>query len=124
MAAAALAYAAPAVAQPKYNRKTVDIKVQQTEATKKLEARKSEREKAVPELTELRRDILKVKIEIGNAKIGQKRAELQKQEIFGTNREEAIIVDDEHQTWSFNGEYWKDELGFYRFRISSKCARK
>jgi tetratricopeptide (TPR) repeat protein len=78
----------------------------------------------VNELTELRRDVLKVKNEILNAKIGQKRAELQKQEIFGDNKQESIIVDDEHQTWSFNGEYWKDELGFYRFRISSKCARK
>ena len=78
----------------------------------------------VNELTELRRDVLKVKTEILNAKIGQKRAELQKFEIFGANKEESILVDDEHQTWSFNGEYWKDELGFYRFKISSRCARK
>jgi TolA-binding protein len=47
----AVLWAAPVSAQPKYNRKTVDIKVQQTEATKKLEARKTEKEKAQPELT-------------------------------------------------------------------------
>jgi TolA-binding protein len=51
VAAAALFATATAEAQPKYNRKTVDIKVQQTDATKKLEARKSDKEKAVPELT-------------------------------------------------------------------------
>ena len=37
---------------------------------------------------------------------------------------ELVIVDDEHQTWDFNGEYWKDELGFYRYRISSQCPAK
>ena len=26
--------------------------------------------------------------------------------------------------WKFNGEYWKDELGFYRFKIASKCPAK
>jgi hypothetical protein len=26
--------------------------------------------------------------------------------------------------WKFNGEYWKDELGYYRFKIRSKCPKK
>ena len=81
-------------------------------------------DRLVRELSELRRDALKIKVELGNAKIGQKRAELQKEEFFGTNKEESILVDDEHQTWSFNGEYWKDELGYYRFKVQSKCPKK
>lgn len=76
------------------------------------------------ELTGLRGDALKVKYEIAQAKIGQKRAEMQKEEVFGVNKAEAIQVDDEHQTWNFNGEYWKDELGFYRFKISSRCKKQ
>jgi tetratricopeptide (TPR) repeat protein len=34
-----------------------------------------------------------------------------------------IIIDDEHQQWPFKGEYWKDELGYYRFRVANKCGR-
>ena len=34
---------------------------------------------------------------------------------------ERIVIDDEHFGWRFDGEYWKDELGFYRYRITSKC---
>jgi hypothetical protein len=40
------------------------------------------------------------------------------------HKEEAIVVDDEHFVWKFNGEYWKDELGYYRFRIRSKCPKQ
>ena len=25
--------------------------------------------------------------------------------------------------WPFNGEYWRDELGYYRFKIVNKCRR-
>jgi tetratricopeptide (TPR) repeat protein len=34
-----------------------------------------------------------------------------------------IIIDDEHQQWPFKGEYWKDELGYYRFKVANKCGR-
>jgi hypothetical protein len=38
---------------------------------------------------------------------------------------EANIVkpDDEHFIWPFRGEYWRDELGFYRQTIRSTCTR-
>jgi tetratricopeptide (TPR) repeat protein len=39
------------------------------------------------------------------------------------SKEEPIIVDDEHFEWRFNGEYWKDELGYYRFKIRSECKK-
>ena len=29
-------------------------------------------------------------------------------------------IDDEHQQWPFNGEYWKDELGYYRFKVGQQ----
>ncbi len=76
------------------------------------------------ELTEQRVSTGAVRVSILEARIGKKRAELLGQEVAADQREEPIIVDDEHQTWDFSGEYWKDELGFYRFRIASQCARK
>jgi len=34
-----------------------------------------------------------------------------------------IEVDEEHQVWPFDGEYWRDELPYYRQRVSSICTR-
>jgi tetratricopeptide (TPR) repeat protein len=34
-----------------------------------------------------------------------------------------INVDDEHQFWPFTGEYWRDELGYYRYKLVNKCGR-
>ena len=34
-----------------------------------------------------------------------------------------VIVDDEHERWPFQGEYWKDELGYYRFKVVNKCDK-
>ncbi|MFH0900126.1 MAG: hypothetical protein V2A73_05815 [Pseudomonadota bacterium] len=76
------------------------------------------------DLNDLARDARKIRIEILEARAGQKKAELQGQEIAAENRPESILVDDEHQTWEFSGEYWKDELGFYRFRAFSVCPKK
>jgi tetratricopeptide (TPR) repeat protein len=33
-------------------------------------------------------------------------------------------VDDEHVFYPFTGEYWKDELGYYRFRILNRCGTR
>ena len=35
-----------------------------------------------------------------------------------------VQVDDEHQLWPFDGEYWRDELGFYRQVVKSNCGGK
>lgn len=78
----------------------------------------------ITELTELSRDATTVRVAVLEARKGQIAAEYKKQLISADIRQERILVDDEHQTWSFNGEYWKDELGFYRFRIASQCPRK
>ena len=76
------------------------------------------------ELNELGRDGLKIKYQILENKAGQVSASARGQQISGNNRLEPIVVDDEHFMWKFNGEYWKDELGFYRFRVRSKCPVK
>ena len=76
------------------------------------------------ELRELSRDGRKVRIEVLNQKAGQIDAKARGEQISGDHRVEPIHVDDEHFLWKFNGEYWKDELGYYRFKIRSKCPKK
>ena len=36
---------------------------------------------------------------------------------------EDIRADDEHVIWPFVGEYWRDELGYYRVKIRNKCQK-
>jgi tetratricopeptide (TPR) repeat protein len=76
------------------------------------------------ELRELSRDGRKIRIETLNNKAGQIDAQARGEQISGDHRQEPIVVDDEHFLWKFNGEYWKDELGYYRFKIRSRCPRK
>lgn len=38
--------------------------------------------------------------------------------IFGV-----VNPDSEHFIWPFDGEYWRDELGFYRQEVASACGR-
>jgi tetratricopeptide (TPR) repeat protein len=76
------------------------------------------------ELRELSRDGRKIRIETLNSKAGQIDAQARGEQISGDHRQEPIVVDDEHFLWKFNGEYWKDELGYYRFKIRSRCPTK
>ena len=76
------------------------------------------------ELRELSRDGRKIRIETLNNKAGQIDARARGEQISGDHRQEPIVVDDEHFLWKFNGEYWKDELGYYRFKIRSRCPKK
>jgi hypothetical protein len=76
------------------------------------------------ELGALARDGVKIQYEILEAKANKMSAEAVGTRIAAGHKEEPIIVDDEHFQWKFNGEYWKDELGYYRFRIRSKCPKQ
>ena len=73
------------------------------------------------------RDGLRIKYEILQAKgnkLSAEAADPSKAKISADHKEEPIIVDDEHFQWKFNGEYWKDELGYYRFKIRSRCPKQ
>lgn len=35
----------------------------------------------------------------------------------------SIVADQEHMVWPFDGEYWRDELPYYRVRVRNRCAR-
>jgi hypothetical protein len=32
-------------------------------------------------------------------------------------------VEDDEELWPFQGEYWRDELGSYRFHLGDRCVR-
>ncbi len=75
------------------------------------------------ELMALSRDGSKIRFEILQGKGDKISNESLGIRVAAGSKVEPIVVDDEHFLWKFNGEYWKDELGYYRFRIRSKCPR-
>ena len=72
----------------------------------------------------LARDGVKIQYEILNAKAEKLSADAVGSRVSSSHKEEPIIIDDEHFQWKFDGEYWKDELGYYRFRIQSRCPKQ
>lgn len=77
------------------------------------------------ELNEHLRDSSKILIDITAAE----RNKLDQQVVSGQlSKEDALTYgvvkpDDEHVLWPFDGEYWRDELGFYRQVVTSKCSK-
>jgi len=76
------------------------------------------------ELGTMSRDGSKIKFEILEAKGNRLSAEAVGTRVAADHKEEPIVVDDEHFQWKFDGEYWKDELGYYRFKIRSRCPKR
>ncbi len=78
----------------------------------------------IEELSELMNQVDTVELEIATYTRGQLSQEMQEQQAAiqrsgGLN----VEVDEEHQVWPFDGEYWRDELGFYRQQVTSQCGR-
>jgi hypothetical protein len=76
------------------------------------------------ELNEHLRDSSKILIDITAAKRNQLDAALAGSQVTVQESERNIVKpDEEHVIWPFRDEYWRDELGFYRQTITSKCGR-
>lgn len=76
------------------------------------------------ELNEHLRDSAKILIDITSAKRNQLDAAIAGSQVSAQESERNIVKsDEEHVIWPFAGEYWRDELGFYRQTITSKCGR-
>jgi tetratricopeptide (TPR) repeat protein len=77
------------------------------------------------ELAQLIKRVIKIEYEILQGEKGALEQEvIQEQQIIqggGRKGTDDIRVDDEHNLWPFTGEYWRDELGYYRVRIANKC---
>jgi tetratricopeptide (TPR) repeat protein len=81
----------------------------------------------VGELAALIKRVIKIEIEILQGEKGQLETELiQEQQVMSSGKDtdvSRIVVDDEHQFWPFRGEYWRDELGYYRVKLSNRCEK-
>jgi len=80
------------------------------------------------EIQELVKQAIKVEFETLNGQKDKLTADLQGEQGSKGNLNpnaknyNVIAIDDEHQYWPFKGEYWRDELGYYRFKVGNKCG--
>jgi tetratricopeptide (TPR) repeat protein len=76
------------------------------------------------ELQDFMNQIDAVDLEVATFQRGQLSQEMQAQQITAERAAGGRVeVDEEHQVWPFDGEYWRDELGFYRQQVTSQCGR-
>lgn len=68
-------------------------------------------EKILIDITAAQRNLLDEKIQTNQVSKAESK-------IYGV-----VKPDEEHVIWPFNGEYWRDELGFYRQVVESACGR-
>jgi tetratricopeptide (TPR) repeat protein len=79
------------------------------------------------ELAQLVKRVIKIEYEIIQGERGSVEEEMQAEQQIdhkpGQKVGPEILIDDEHNVWPFTGEYWRDELGYYRVRVANKCAK-
>jgi hypothetical protein len=84
-------------------------------------------ERLVGEFAALHTRVIKIKFEILEGEKRQEEQDLRdesaKDHSHKAQQIGTIVVDDEHQFWPFTGEYWRDELGYYRYKLVNKCGR-
>jgi hypothetical protein len=84
-------------------------------------------ERLVGEFAALHTRVIKIKFEILEGEKRQEEQDLRDEQAKSHERKAkeivTINVDDEHQFWPFTGEYWRDELGYYRYKLANKCGR-
>jgi len=68
-------------------------------------------EKILIDITAAQRNLLDEKLQQGRVSVAESK-------IFGV-----VKPDEEHLLWPYQGEYWRDELGFYRQVVESACGR-
>jgi tetratricopeptide (TPR) repeat protein len=68
-------------------------------------------EKILIDITAAQRNLLDQKLKEGQVSVADSK-------IYGV-----VNPDNEHVLWPFDGEYWRDELGFYRQVVESACGR-
>lgn len=81
-------------------------------------------QRLIRELQDLGNQVDTVELEIATFRRGQIDQELQQQmSLAKQSRGGDVNVDEEHQLWPFDGEWWRDELGFYRQQVTNLCTR-
>jgi hypothetical protein len=81
-------------------------------------------QRLLDELQDLQNQSTAILIEILNGRRGNISAQIAGEQVRNINNTAArVVADEEHYLWPFNGEYWRDELGFYRQQVVSRCGR-
>ncbi len=72
----------------------------------------------INEINSLEREAIKIEYEILNRiKAGGEGAPTER-------RPQKPDIDSEHEIYNYNGEYWKDELGYYNYKVTSLCKEE
>lgn len=72
----------------------------------------------INEINALEREAIKIEYEILNRiKAGGEGAPTER-------RPDKPKIDSEHEIYNYNGEYWKDELGYYNYKVTSLCKEE
>ena len=117
---------------PAYRNSTVGARILQDIAAARAVAvdnagnlARSRYRRLLEELQELLNQSTAILIEILNARRGELTQEMRDEQMASapTRNVRAVETDREHIIWPFEGEYWRDELGFYRQPIASQCGR-
>ncbi|MDD9971565.1 MAG: hypothetical protein OXR73_35310 [Myxococcales bacterium] len=78
----------------------------------------------IREMQDLSNQIDTVEIEVLNYERGQIDAKIKNQMTAAAESTGGqVYVSPEHNVWPFNGEYWRDELGYYRQEVTYRCGR-
>lgn len=86
----------------------------------------SRMQRVVSELSELTKQGKKILIETAKAETDALEQRVRDEQFQGSDtsaKGEGAEIDEEHIYWAFKGEYWRDELGYYLYNITSKCGR-
>lgn len=117
---------------PEFRNASIGIRILQDIAAAKSVAidnagnlARSRFERLMSELQDLLNQATAIQIEILNAVRGELKQEiLNELELSAPMRKvKKPKIDSEHEIWPFEGEFWRDELGYYRQVIYPKCGR-
>lgn len=76
------------------------------------------------EMRDLHKQALKVEYEIIRGQKNELEVAVRKELVLPAgSRGRDIQPDEEHLIWPFDGQYWRDELGYYRYKIASRCKK-
>lgn len=82
-------------------------------------------ERVVRELEDLVMQQKRILFEVARAERGEIEADIRAGMMLDaqSKNDPKLNLSDEQLYWTFDGEYWRDELGFYVFSINSECRR-
>lgn len=86
---------------------------------------KTRMERVKKELDDLILERERILFEVSRAEQGDLEADWRAEQVVAKNVTDAgkVKVSSKQMYWTFDGEYWKDELGFYLFNINTECKR-